>query len=214
MKKKFDTESLISFLRESFTKKTYGKTSKDILRNSDKIPLEDFQKEMELFLSEMGLDKDISHKEGRCQIVKHLEEDEIFGLEFITKVEPGNQGYFAIKFERALNNNNFFVLSVEVVANSRIRMFDNWCISLEDFSSVFKLYNKTFNSEESKKFKIKEDELSYNLMYRLQNFIKELVTRFKGYTNKDLNLLTRAINFDENICSRNFSNIVLKGEGL
>ena len=169
---RLNTSQLVWFLNESFTKKTSGKSKDDIVKDTLNISVEEFQSRMKEFFDRKGYGKGLRYATGGIEVFFYPNiHNGIFRFCYYINYERENLSSVEVKF--LWKNKNELCMDLEVVVNNRIRFFSHKV----DLNSFDDLEGSDLIKDGENLYSVKETELSFPLLIKMQQFLEKLVEK-------------------------------------
>ena len=169
---RLNVSQLVWFLNESFTKKTSGKSKDDIVKDTLNISVEEFQSRMKEFFDRKGYGKGLRYATGGIEVFFYPNiHNGIFRFCYYINYERENLSRVEVKF--LWKNKNELCMDLEVVVNNRIRFFSHKV----DLNSFDDLEGSDLIKDGENLYSVKETELSFPLLIKMQQFLEKLVEK-------------------------------------
>ena len=169
---RLNVSQLVWFLNESFTKKTSGKSKDDIVKDTLNISVEEFQSRMKEFFDRKGYGKGLRYATGGIEVFFYPNiHNGIFRFCYYINYERENLSRVEVKF--LWKNKNELCMDLEVVVNNRIRFFSHKV----DLNSFDNLEGSDLIKDGENLYSVKETELSFPLLIKMQQFLEKLVEK-------------------------------------
>ena len=169
---RLNVSQLVWFLNESFTKKISGKSKDDIVKDTLNISVEEFQSRMKEFFDRKGYGKGLRYATGGIEVFFYPNiHNGIFRFCYYINYERENLSRVEVKF--LWKNKNELCMDLEVVVNNRIRFFSHKV----DLNSFDDLEGSDLIKDGENLYSVKETELSFPLLIKMQQFLEKLVEK-------------------------------------
>lgn len=174
---RLNTSQLVWFLNESFTKKIYGKSTNDIVKDTLNISVEEFQSRMREFFDQKGYSKDFRYENNETRGVKvYLDPDideDIFAFYYFFHYEEKNMSFVGVHCKYNYKKNEVYI-DLQVGFNNLVYFFGHR-VDLNSFDDLEE--DLLIKDRENSFYSVKETELNLPLLIKTQQFLEKLAEK-------------------------------------
>lgn len=197
---RLNTSQLVWFLNESFTKKIYGKSTNDIVKDTLNISVEEFQSRMREFFDQKGYSKDFRYENNETRGVKvYLDPDideDIFAFYYFFHYEEKNMSFVGVHCKYNYKKNEVYI-DLQVGFNNLVYFFGHR-VDLNSFDDLEE--DLLIKDRENSFYSVKETELNLPLLIKTQHFLEKLAEKASKVSIDSLEVAFRkALNDKEKI---------------